>query len=285
MYGEPVLTILLCVVTALISIAAFHDSSLLERMMFRPEAILARKEWHRLFSSALIHLDWMHLAFNLFALYSFGGPVENIFGSHILALIYGASILGGSLLSLYLHRNHDYSALGASGGVCGVIFAVIFLVPGTGVGMLFLPFSVPGPVFAVAYLVVTFLALRRGVGNIGHDAHFGGAFVGLVLAAIIKPDNCLRAPVFFAACLVFCLCCLFILWRDPLGIGGSIMGYGRSDYRSNLRYQRYDESRARSLERAEVDRLLDRISAEGMDSLSDRERRFLSEYSARNRKS
>ncbi len=158
MLGEPVITILLCIATALVSISAFYDESLRERMIFKPEAILARKEWYRLISSAFVHLDWMHLGFNLFALYSFGSLLELVYGSTILACIYLAAILGGSLLSLFLHRNHDYSALGASGGVCGVIFAAIFLVPGTGVGMLFLPFALPGPVFAVLYLVGTFVA-------------------------------------------------------------------------------------------------------------------------------
>lgn len=43
-----------------------------------------------------------------------------------LLVIYAVSVGGGSLFSLWLHRHHDYEALGASGGVCGVIFAAIF---------------------------------------------------------------------------------------------------------------------------------------------------------------
>jgi membrane associated rhomboid family serine protease len=196
--SEPVVS-LFSLITAGVSFLAFCYPDLSDRLLFRPNKILAQKEWYRLFSSALIHADWIHLCFNLVALYSFGEIVEAIFGGHMLLLIYLASVLGGSLLSLFLHRYHDYSALGASGGVCGVMFASIFLVPGLSVSMYFVPVGIPGPIFAGLYLVGTFIALRKGVGNVGHDAHFGGAMVGLLLALAIAPENCLVSPVLFTS--------------------------------------------------------------------------------------
>ncbi|HTI98106.1 MAG TPA: rhomboid family intramembrane serine protease [Dongiaceae bacterium] len=281
MFPQPVITLLVCVVTVLVSLVAFTNDRLRERLLFRPEAILAHKQWDRLFSSALIHADWMHLGFNLFALYSFGSLVEEVYGRALFLGIYVASILGGSLLSLWLHRHHDYAALGASGGVCGVMFAAIFLVPGTGVGMMFLPLTLPGPVFAGGYLVLTFIALRRRQDNVGHDAHFGGACVGLLLAAAIEPNACLQSRWFYLACLLFCIGCLYVLGRNPLGLRESVLHVQTPAHRCNLRYQRYDEAAARRQEQEKVDELLDKISARGLHSLSSRERAFLAEYSAR----
>ncbi len=70
----------------------------------------------------------MHLLANMYSLYSFGPTIELILGQLHFLLIYFGSVIGGSLLSLYLHRNHDYSAYGASGGVCGIIFAYVVMV-------------------------------------------------------------------------------------------------------------------------------------------------------------
>ena len=278
------MTLLVCLITAGVSFLAFQRPAIRDRLLFRPESILAQKEWYRLFSCALIHANWSHLAFNLLALFSFGIAIETVWGAPTFLGIYGASILGGSLLSLFLHRHHDYAALGASGGVCGVMFASIFLVPGTSVSLMFLPIGIPGPIFAIAYLVGTFWALRQGVGNIGHDAHFGGAIVGLVLAALIAPENCRMSPVLFTASFVFAVFCLFVLARDPLGITGKTFSFGKSEYRSNIRYQHYDQARARRQAQAEVDRLLDKVAAQGLHSLTPRERATLDDFSARSRR-
>ena len=280
---EPT-TLLICLITIGVSYLAFQSPELHDRLLFRPECILARKEWHRLFSSALIHANWMHLGFNLLAFYSFGGLVEAVWGSSTLLVVYGASILGGSLLSLFLHRHHDYAALGASGGVCGVIFASIFLVPGTSVSLLLFPVAIPGPVFALAYLVGTFVALRRGTGNIGHDAHFGGAITGLLLAAILAPQNCLSSPVLFAASLLFAAFCIHVLLRDPFGITGKVFAFGTPEHRSNIRYQQYDEALARRKAQEDMDRILDKIAGKGMGSLSEKERAKLKELSAKVRR-
>lgn len=268
-------TVLVCVVTAVVSFLAFQDPSLRERLLFRPDRILVQKEWYRVFSSALIHADWTHLGFNLFSLYAFGRTLEPTWGPQVLLLAYVGAVAGGSLLSLFLHRNHVYAALGASGGVCGVIFASIFLIPGTGVGMFFIPVYIPGPLYALLYLAGTFLALRRGGGNIGHDAHFGGAITGMLVALVIAPQLCLAAPWLFGGAFLFAAACLFVLLRDPFGISGTITSFGRPDRRSNIRYQRYDENRERRVRREEIDRVLDKVSAKGIDSLSRQEHLIL----------
>lgn len=277
-------TLSICLVTIAVSCWAFKDRTIRDRLLFRPEAILRYKEWYRLFSSALIHADGQHLAGNLISFYLFGTAIEAAFGPLILAAVYVASVLGGSLLSLYLHRHHDYAALGASGGVCGVIFASIFLMPGTDVRFLLIPLGIPGPVYAICYLVWTFFALRKGLGNIGHDAHFGGALVGLILAALIAPRNCMESPALFAGSFAFAAFCLYVLSRDPQGFTGNVFSFGKSKQHGTSRSQEYDEAIERAKERAEVDRILDKIAAKGIDSITRKERLKLNEMSAKARK-
>lgn len=220
---EAPVTIAVCVVTAIVTQIAFSKPEILQRLLFSPQAILERKEWDRVFTSALIHADWMHAGFNLFALYSFGIAIELLYGWKSLIVIYAFSVAGGSLLSLYLHRHHPYRALGASGGVSGVIFASIFLVPGTGVSIFFIPIAIPGNIFALVYLLGSFWGLRKSKGNIGHDAHFGGAIVGLVFAFLIRPQLCLADPLYFWGSAGVSIACLYVLYLDPLNRSGKLL--------------------------------------------------------------
>src|SRR5450756_1016721 len=159
-------TIAVLVITGLASFLGFQKPGLLEKWMLNPRAILADKEYYRLYTSGLIHANWMHFAFNAFSFYSFAGTIEHQYGAKVMLLIYGCSILGGSLLSLIIHRHHEYRALGASGGVCGIIFASIFLLPGISLNLFFVPIGIPAYAFGVIFLVVSFFAHRKQLGNI-----------------------------------------------------------------------------------------------------------------------
>ena len=54
--------------TILVSVLAFRDRVLLDRLMFVPREILAGKQYERLLTSGFIHADWLHLAFNAITL-------------------------------------------------------------------------------------------------------------------------------------------------------------------------------------------------------------------------
>ena len=125
--------LLVILVTVAVSYAGFRDPEVERKYIFRPESILAGKEYYRLVTSGFLHAGWGHLVCNMVSLYLFGSMLELSMGRADFLLIYFGSVIGGSLLSLYVHRHHDYLAYGASGGVCGVIFAYILLFPGAGV--------------------------------------------------------------------------------------------------------------------------------------------------------
>lgn len=242
--------------------------------MFKPFAILRRKQYERMLTSGLIHADWIHFGFNAFSFYSFGQNLELVYGPLPLLLIYGAAILGGSALSLIIHRKEDYSALGASGGVCGVIFASIFLLPGGAIMMFPIPIGIPTVIYAVFFLVGSFWAHRRGTDNIGHDAHLGGAIIGLLAATALYPRMIFAAPGLFVTVLALSLVILWWLIGDPLRLRRR-----RSDnYDAALgddRSQRYQHNRRRNEKLAEIDGLLDKVSQQGIHSLSASERKRL----------
>ena len=135
-----------------------------------------------------MHAGWAHLLINIYALYIFGGGIEWSLGPGKFLQIYFGSVIGGDLLSLYIHRHHDYKAYGASGGVCGLMFASILAHPDGRMSILFpLPYAVPSWLFAIIFLIGSFYAMKAGRDNIGHDAHIGGALIGMFIAAGLEP--------------------------------------------------------------------------------------------------
>ncbi len=243
--------------------------------MFSSYDVLRHKQFERILTSGLIHGDWAHLLFNLFSFYSFGRDIEFIYGSKALLLIYLSSILGGSLLSLVIYRKENYRSLGASGGVCGVIFASIFLLPGGSINMFLLPFGIPAYAYAIGFLAFSFVGQRRQVGNIGHSAHLGGAIVGLLVATAMYPQLVLAAPWMFVAVLGLSVTILAVLVYDP----GHILDFRWYSANRSPGYERsreYDENRERNQKMAEIDRLLDKVSKGGVEKLSESERKKLS---------
>jgi len=271
----PIATIVTILVTVGISLVAFRDDGLREKLIFNPEAILVFKEWHRVVSSAFLHLDGNHLFWNMVTLFLFGRGVEGVFGTELFLIVYACSVVGGSLLSLWIHRHHEYRALGASGGVCGVLFAWILLFPGGSVFFLFIPVGIPGWVYALAYLAYSFLALNRGWNNVGHDAHIGGALTGILTAGIFQPAAIPASPWLFSIMLLICSAMLVYLWKNPLMLP-------LKEFVPSLRARTKPPRPARSgPSEDEVNAILEKVSRNGIQSLSTRERRILEQASKR----
>jgi membrane associated rhomboid family serine protease len=173
---------------ALISWRGFNDRHFFQQYMFQVGAILRGKEYLRMVSSGWLHGSGAHLAFNLIALWSFAGVVEQLSSTAFLMVVYALSLLGGSLTSLYVHRdNPHYSAIGASGAVSGVVFTSILLYPQGSIFIFFIPFPIPSWLFGIIYLFVSMYGMKKQGDNIGHEAHFGGALTGLIATTIWLP--------------------------------------------------------------------------------------------------
>lgn len=178
-------------VTAIISYLGFQNQLLFEKYKFNVSSILYKKEYIRLLSSGFLHADLMHFGFNMLTLYFFGPIVVEAFGDVGFVVVYIGSILLGNLFSLYLYKNQGwYSAIGASGGVSGILFASIAMYPDLGIYMFFIPIAIPGYLFGFGYFAYSVYSMLnpRQNDNIGHAAHLGGAFFGLIYALGLQPE-------------------------------------------------------------------------------------------------
>jgi membrane associated rhomboid family serine protease len=267
------------IVTGVVTARAFRDRALLDRWIFRPHPILVGKEYHRLVTSGLLHADWWHFGFNAFGLLMFGRVVADSAGWAVFLLVYLSAIVGGSLLSLIIHRHEDYAALGASGGVSGLVFAATFFNPDMGVSLLFLPILAPAWISALVFIGVSFFGTRHRWGNIGHDAHLGGALIGLAVALAADVGQVLRSDWKIGVVVAAGVVALVLLVRFPHGLGQRLLVGSAGNHKSNLRYQDYDRARERNAKRARLDAFLDKISRHGMHSLTPAERRELDELS------
>ncbi|ROI06942.1 rhomboid family intramembrane serine protease [Chryseobacterium sp. G0240] len=181
----PVLIII--AVTCIFSYRGFNDIALFEKYKFNVGAIEHRKEYIRLISSAFLHADFMHLFFNMLSLYFFQGVVTMFFGNIGFLIIYFGSMILGNLFSLMIYKKQPwYSAIGASGAVSGIIFASIAMAPNE-ISVNFLPGWLFGTLY-FGYSVYMMLNPKQW-DNLGHAAHLGGAFFGLVYSVALHPQQ------------------------------------------------------------------------------------------------
>ena len=143
----------------------------------------------RMWTSGLLHVDFNHLFINMLSLYFFAGYVVYSLGEMKFLALYLTSLYVGNYLSFRYHNNQDnYTAVGASGAVSGVVFSSVLLYPEMKMMLLFFPIPLPGYIMATLYLVYTIYGMRKQRENIGHTAHFGGAIAGLLTTIAFVPS-------------------------------------------------------------------------------------------------
>lgn len=167
----------------------FNDAAFFRKNEFHIGSIRAGEQF-RMFSSAFLHADVAHLAFNMITLYFFADVVIHALGTITFTSIYLASLVCGSLLTFYFHKNdYGYRAVGASGAVTGVLYSAILLNPDGRIYFIFFPFAgIPAYIFGICYLLYTIYGMKSRRDNIGHDAHFGGAIGGYLLTLFALPS-------------------------------------------------------------------------------------------------
>ncbi len=188
MYNLHIATIAIIAANVLVSLKGFNDTSFFERYKFGIGPIQSGQKG-RILTSGFLHVDFSHLLFNMFTLYFFANEVISWFGPGKFLLIYFISLIGGSLLALFFHKDEPYySAVGASGAVTGVLYAAILLQPNMQLGIMFIPIPLPAYVIGIGYLLYSIYGMKSRLDNIGHTAHFGGAIGGYVTTLLFMPD-------------------------------------------------------------------------------------------------
>lgn len=230
---------------------------------FSTYQLVPRLQFWRLVTFQFLHAGIMHVAMNMLGLWVFGGMVERhlgprkyaafylvcgIFGGVMYVLLNGLGyaafrMWGVQSVPVLLINNPDTPLVGASAGVFGVIMACAFVAPNAMVQLLFPPISLRIKMMAYCYVGLALFNLVVGGNNAGGDAaHIGGALAGYFF---------IRRPH---------------LLHDFFDV--------LSDSRKQAT-KRKSASDQPPVDQGEIDRILAKIRAEGMGSLTEREKATL----------
>ena len=191
------ITLLIIIATVIVSIIAFKNQQAMDNLIFNPPVVIEKNQYYRFITCGFIHADIPHLFFNMYALFLFGEGQRRDGVEHMFSSIFGDK---GKLLYLVMYilalivcliptfnknkTNYNYKSLGASGAVSAVVFSFILFEPLRGVGLIFIPVFVPGFLFGILYLIISYLLDLKGSSNINHSAHIWGALFGIVFIII-----------------------------------------------------------------------------------------------------
>ena len=188
MQGLPIVVVVIIISNVLASITGFRNRLFFDKYKFQVAKIKAGEQI-RMLTSGFLHVDFNHILFNMLSLYFFAGYVVYSLGSIKFLVVYFSSLYLGNYLSLRYHENQeDYTAVGASGAVSGIVYSAVLLYPDMKLAFLFFPIPLPGYVIATLYLIYTLYGMKRQQDNIGHTAHFGGAISGLCTTIAFQPN-------------------------------------------------------------------------------------------------
>jgi len=208
-----------------------------------------------------VHGGFMHVFMNMLALFFFGPPLEQKWGSRFFLRFYLVTGLGAAAFSVLLYSLTGPTIMvGASGAIFGILVAFALNWPDAKIFLYFV-FPVPAKWFVAALGAFTLLSTVQGSADgVAHWAHLGGLVTGFVHLRYGERIGRLAHRVFYK--------------ERPASPRGRARRAAPPPDPTPRRRRRADGD---SLD--EVDRILDKIRASGMDSLSARERAFLDEVS------
>ncbi|PHN07302.1 rhomboid family protein [Flavilitoribacter nigricans] len=272
MHNASLFGTIILMLAGLVTYKGLRDAYFLDRYAFKIDPILIDREYLRLLSSGFLHAGWLHFGFNMIVLLSFSSSLEVLYGFGPFTLLYFASLIGGNLLALYIHRNHgDYSAVGASGAISGVVLSYLVLFPDSDIGFILIPISIKSWIFALLFVVISIFGIKSQSDNIGHEAHLGGGIVGVLLTPFLAPEGMTIHWWVMAMILVPTTLFLLLIIRNPaVMMVREYWGENVRDFQSSLNKTETPASR-----QAELDDLLDKIRLQGYESLSQKERKRL----------
>ena len=213
-----------------------------------PAAVIERGWVWQPLTYMFVHGGFFHLLFNMFVLWMFGGEIERLWGSAEFLRYYVLCGLGAAALS-FVGFYHS-TVIGASGAVFGILIAFAMLFPDR---YIFLWFLIP---IKAKYLIGGLAAIEiltgisGGGDGVAHLAHIGGMVVGFA----------------------------YMKWWRESDPAGRVMTRWR---RRHLEVVQGGASRAPRVRESEIDRILDKISEHGLESLTPEEERILDEASRR----
>ncbi len=220
-----------------------------------------------------MHADFWHIFLNMFALWMFGMELENIWGSQKFMAYYFMCGIGAGLANLLiapLFTSINLPTIGASGAIYGVLIAFAMLFPDRPIYLYFL-FPIKAKYFVAIYVVIEIISVG-GNSNVAHVAHLGGGLVGFIYLLLTKNN----------------INSLFRFNKQP-----KVAPKKPANIYKNRFYEKYnnagddisdadyyvDKKENEEISQERVDEILDKISNDGYQNLSEEEKRILFEAS------
>jgi membrane associated rhomboid family serine protease len=245
------------IIFANVIIYLVQNPTLIDRFSLISPAVLKSGQYYRMISCMFLHGGFSHILFNMWGLYLFGSMLEKKIGRTQFFIMYFISGIIGSLLWIIFNPSYPMSCIGASGAVFGVIIASAMFFPNQQFMLLIPPVPMKLKTLAIVYILleVFFFEVSSSksggfFGNIAHIVHLGGALGGYLYIRIIFAKE--------------------IAW-DILPFGG---GSRKSNTGKTIRPRVASSGwsfTGDSVSQQDLDRLLDKISLSGINSLSEKE--------------
>ena len=146
--------------------------------LFEPWQLLTYSFLH---DGQLVHFDITHLFFNMFALFMFGPPLEQVWGSRRFAIYYLVSVLAAAATELIVENatQSGEPVIGASGGIFGLLLAFAWFFPRQKLLLIFFPVPMPAWLFVTLYgIAELFMGVTGAEAGVAHFAHLGGMLGG-----------------------------------------------------------------------------------------------------------
>lgn len=143
----------------------------------------------QLITHAFMHGGPLHIFFNMWGLFLFGGILEARWGAARLLAFYLVAVLGGafSQMAFAAWMGDATPMVGASGGVFGLLLAFAVLFPEQRLYLIFLPVPIPARIFAALYAAVELgLGLTGTWTGVAHFAHLGGMAAGWMFLRVMR---------------------------------------------------------------------------------------------------
>lgn len=180
--GLPPVSRTLLAGTVAVSFLAFFTSGLAASLAQVNQAV-ADGQWWRLLTAGLVHADFFHLGINMYALYLLAPTLErSILGGRAMAATYIASIAAGGAFA-YLFLDPSVSAVGASGGISGLVGVFVAFA---------LARRIEPLLRQLLFVIAINVALPFLIPNIAWEAHVGGFLAGFLIAGgafLAGPDR------------------------------------------------------------------------------------------------
>ena len=212
------------------------------------EGINNNQFW-RLITYQFLHGNIWHLGMNMMALYIFGPLIEKWWGARrFLAFYLLCGVCGAVPMALLVYAGvipHEAWLVGASGALYGILIGAATLFPHQKVMLLIPPIPMTLRTMAIVFLVISFRSAIAGSNDGGNAAHLAGAALGFLL---VKRPSMLN-------------------WADRMSASAIQDGYTKGRYEKKLKKEQAT--------REEVDRILAKVSENGIQSLTKREKKIL----------